>query len=185
MRIIGILLLLLLILPIVEASAETSWTHEFEAGYITTNHSLSMTRFMLEHLGYGQTSNPLSPPLMCLLEKAVGLPHTSDKRHDPFIYVDSGQGSCGVWEDLLIVGWVMVKLLRTHQNGSIVWENQTGDNFRGITGQMALETDRVVVPTRTGLSTFCLANGIELSGRNGKHWLAKWRHSHRRGVRLW
>ena len=32
----------------------------------------------------------------------------------------------------------------------------------GITGKMALEDDQVIVPTRTGLSSFCLSDGTQL-----------------------
>ena len=167
MRIIGILLLLLLILPIVEASAETSWTHEFEAGYITTK------PLIVDDTVYARTSGLWTgneQPVVAAFdvftgEKLWSFASQTARQNDmtPLLYVNSGQGSCGVWEDLLIVGWVDGKITaHSPKNGSIVWENQTGDNFRGITGQMALETDRVVVPTRTGLSTFCLANGIEL-----------------------
>ena len=41
-------------------------------------------------------------------------------------------------------------------------KNQTEVELIGITGKMALEGDRVIVPTRTGLSSFCLEDGFEL-----------------------
>ena len=36
MRVQSILLLIILCVPLAQASTETTWTHEFDAGYITT-----------------------------------------------------------------------------------------------------------------------------------------------------
>ncbi|MEC7484734.1 MAG: hypothetical protein VX998_08090, partial [Candidatus Thermoplasmatota archaeon] len=44
----------------------------------------------------------------------------------------------------------------------LVWQNQTEVDIIGITGKMILDGDQVVVPTRTGLSSFCLADGAQL-----------------------
>ena len=68
-----------------------------------------------------------------------------------------------VIEDLLIVGWVDGKVTaHSPHDGSILWENQTDVELFGITGQMAQEDDRIIVPTRTGVASFCLANGAQL-----------------------
>ena len=45
MRVLSILLILILCVCLVQASTETTWTHEFDAGYIVSS-SLSMIQCM-------------------------------------------------------------------------------------------------------------------------------------------
>ena len=58
------------------------------------------------------------------------------------------------------------------------------DRTFGITGQMAQEDDRVIVPTRTGVASFCLANGNQLLEVDTGSRMAKWRFNHREGLRI-
>ena len=77
---------------------------------------------------------------------------------------------------MVIVGWTngLVEALDI-TNGNRVWASQTEVVTWGITGAMALDNDIVVVPTRQGLSTFCLGDGSldmridlpQLGWRNG------------------
>lgn len=81
----------------------------------------------------------------------------------PLLYAEQGSGGCGSWQNLLIVGWADGKITaHSTEDGTVVWENQTEIDLIGITGSMLIEDDQVIVPTRTGLSSFCLANGEEI-----------------------
>ena len=86
-------------------------------------------------------------------------------QHDmaPLLFVEGGSGTCGAWNDLLLVGWTDGKLTAlSPTDGSLIWQNQTEVDIIGITGKMAHDGDQVIVPTRTGLSSFCLADGSQL-----------------------
>ncbi|MEC8142300.1 MAG: hypothetical protein VX071_02280, partial [Candidatus Thermoplasmatota archaeon] len=86
-------------------------------------------------------------------------------QHDmaPLLFAEAGSGTCGAWNDLLLVGWTDGKLTAlSPTDGSLVWQNQTEVDIIGITGKMVLDGDQVIVPTRTGLSSFCLADGAQL-----------------------
>ena len=81
----------------------------------------------------------------------------------PLLFIESGSGTCGTWQNLLIVAWADGKVTALNpSNGALVWEHQTEVNVLGITGEMGLDEDRVVVPSRQGLSTLCLETGEEL-----------------------
>jgi hypothetical protein len=81
----------------------------------------------------------------------------------PLLFANNGAGDCGQWSDLLIVGWADGKITaHSPANGSVIWQNQTEADVIGISGKMVLDEDRVIVPTRTGISSFCLADGSEL-----------------------
>ena len=168
MRVQSILLLIILCVPLAQASTETTWTHEFDAGYITTKPLIIDDTVYVRTSGFWTGSD--DRPIVAAFDV-----HTGEERwryssqtslqHDmaPLLFVESGSGICGDWEDILIVGWVDGKITaHSPKDGSILWQNQTEVNLYGITGQMALENDRIIVPTRTGVASFCLANGIQL-----------------------
>ena len=167
MRIAATLVLVLLILPMVQASSESSWTHEFESGYISTQ------PIVVDDTVYVRTSGFWTGeerPIVAAFELESGneiwnYSSQTSLQHDmaPLLFVEGGSGACGEWESLLLVGWSDGRITaHSPTNGSIVWQNQTEVELIGITGKMALEGDRVIVPTRTGLSIFCLEDGFEL-----------------------
>ncbi|MGB1436801.1 MAG: PQQ-binding-like beta-propeller repeat protein [Candidatus Poseidoniaceae archaeon] len=164
---LALLLLALLMTPLAQASSESSWTHEFESGYISTQPLLVEDTIFVRISGFWTGEER---PIVAAFEVETGSEmwrYTSQTslQHDmaPLLFVKGGSGACGTWNDLLLVGWTDGKITaHSPTNGSIVWQNQTEVELLGITGKMALEEDRVIVPTRTGLSSFCLADGTEL-----------------------
>ena len=167
MRVATILILILLMLPLVQANSESSWSHEFEAGYISTQ------PLVIDDSVYVRTSGFWTGeerPLVAAFELQTGneiWTYTSQTslQHDmaPLLFVEAGSGTCGAWNDLLLVGWTDGKLTAlSPTDGSLVWQNQTEVDIIGITGKMVLDGDQVIVPTRTGLSSFCLADGAQL-----------------------
>ena len=57
----------------------------------------------------------------------------------PLLFVAGGSGTCGAWNDLLLVGWTDGKLTAlSPTNGSLVWQHQTEVELLGITGKWRL-----------------------------------------------
>ena len=166
MRVATILVLTLFMLPLVQANSESSWSHEFEAGYISTQPLVVDESVFVRTSGFWTGDER---PLVAAFELQTGKEmwrYTSQTsvQHDmaPLLFVEGGSGTCGAWNDLLLVGWTDGKLTALSPiNGSLVWQNQTEVDLLGITGKMVLEDDQVIVPTRTGLSSFCLSDGTQ------------------------
>lgn len=167
MRVATILVLTLFMLPLVQANSESSWSHEFEAGYISTQPLVVDDSVYVRTSGFWTGEER---PLVAAFELQTGNEiwrYTSQTslQHDmaPLLFVEGGSGACGAWNDLLLVGWTDGKLTAlSPTDGSLVWQNQTEVDIIGITGTMVLDGDQVIVPTRTGLSSFCLADGSQL-----------------------
>ena len=167
MRVATILVLTLFMLPLVQANSESSWSHEFEAGYISTQPLVVDDSVYVRTSGFWTGEER---PIVAAFELETGneiWTYTSQTslQHDlsPLLYIEKGVGTCGEWEDLLLVGWADGKITaHSPLNGSIIWQNQTEIDIIGITGKMGFEEDRLVIPTRMGLSTFCLADGTKL-----------------------
>ena len=167
MRVATILILTLLMLPLVQANSESSWSHEFEAGYISTQPLVVDESVYVRISGFWTGEER---PLVSAFELQTGneiWTYTSQTslQHDmaPLLFVEAGSGTCGAWNDLLLVGWTDGKLTAlSPTDGALVWQNQTEVEIIGITGKMVLDGDQVIVPTRTGLSSFCLADGAQL-----------------------
>ena len=168
MRIAAFVVLTLFILPTVQASSESSsWTHEFESGYITTKPLFVGDDLFVRTSGFWTGDDR---PVVAAFDVETGdeiWTYTSQTSlqfdMSPLLFVNNGAGDCGQWSDLLIVGWADGKITaHSPTNGSVIWENQTEVDVIGISGKMVLDEDRVIVPSRTGISSFCLADGSEL-----------------------
>ena len=167
MRVATLFLVLVLFLPLAQATTESSWTHEFEDGYITTKPLIVDDSVYVRTSGFWTGD---ARPVVVAFDTQSGDEHwrftsQTSLQHDmsPLLYAEQGSGDCGSWQNLLIVGWADGKITaHSTEDGTVVWENQTEIDLIGITGSMLIEDDQVIVPTRTGLSIFCLANGEEI-----------------------
>ena len=167
MRVATLFLVLVLFLPLAQATTESSWTHEFEDGYITTKPLIVDDSVYVRTSGFWTGD---ARPVVVAFDTQSGDEHwrftsQTSLQHDmsPLLYAEQGSGGCGSWQNLLIVGWADGKITaHSTEDGTVVWENQTEIDLIGITGSMLIEDDQVIVPTRTGLSIFCLANGEEI-----------------------
>ena len=167
MRVATLFLVLVLFLPLAQATTESSWTHEFEDGYITTKPLIVDDSVYVRTSGFWTGD---ARPVVVAFDVQSGDEHwryTSETslQHDmsPLLHAEQGSGDCGSWQNLLIVGWADGKITaHSAEDGTVVWENQTEIDLIGITGSMLIEDDQVIVPTRSGLSSFCLANGEEI-----------------------
>ena len=85
--------------------------------------------------------------------------------HDmsPLLFVKSGEGDCGSWSDMLVLGWSDGAVEALNPNtGETIWEQKTEKITWGITGSMLVDEDNLIVPTRNGIASFCLANGDDI-----------------------
>ena len=67
-------------------------------------------------------------------------PNSTFQDMTPLEYVDSGVGDCGIWPDMVLVGWSNGLFQALNANtGTIVWQYQTEVTSWGITGSMLIE----------------------------------------------
>jgi hypothetical protein len=161
------LLLLLFLLPSAKAESTHSWEHEFENGYITTQPLLVEDSVFVRTSGFwmGDERPQVSAFDIKSGDELWTYRSETTLQHDmsPLMFVEDGSGTCGSWQDLLVVAWADGKVTALNpSNGDLVWEQQTEVNVLGITGKLGIDDDRVVVPTREGLSTFCFEDGEQL-----------------------
>lgn len=167
MKRVVLLLLLVLLLPFTKAESNFSWEHEFENGYITTQPLIIENSVYVRTSGFwiGDERPQVSAFDLVSGDEQWTFRSETTLQHDmsPLLFVESGSGTCGTWQDLLIIAWADGKVTALNpSNGAFVWEAQTEVNVLGITGKLGLDEDRVVVPTRQGLSALCLETGERL-----------------------
>lgn len=167
MKRVVLLLLLVLLLPFTKAESNYSWEHEFENGYITTQPLIIENSVYVRTSGFwiGDERPQVSAFDLVSGDEQWTFRSETTLQHDisPLLFVESGSGTCGTWQDLLIIAWADGKVTALNpSNGAFVWEAQTEVNVLGITGKLGLDEDRVVVPTRQGLSALCLETGERL-----------------------
>jgi len=161
------LFLLLFLLPFAKAESTHSWEHEFENGYITTQPLLVEDSVFVRTSGFwmGDERPQVSAFDLKSGDELWTYRSETTLQHDmsPLMFVEAGSGTCGSWQDLLVVAWADGKVTALNpSNGDLVWEQQTEVNVLGITGKLGIDDDRVVVPTREGLSAFCFEDGEQL-----------------------
>ena len=89
----------------------------------------------------------------------------------PLEFVKAGNGDCGSWPDMVLVGWSdgLFQALDA-QDGSVVWQHQTEVFGWGITGSMLVETETVTIPTRNGMNKLCLNGELQFTKSTGAGW---------------
>lgn len=167
MKRVVLLLLLVLLSPFTKAESNNSWEHEFENGYITTQPLIIENSVYVRTSGFwiGDERPQVSAFDLVSGDEQWTFRSETTLQHDmsPLLFVESGSGTCGTWQDLMIIAWADGKVTALNpSNGALVWEAQTEVNVLGITGKLGLDEDRVVVPTRQGLSALCLETGERL-----------------------
>ena len=167
MKRVVLLLLLVFLLPFTKAESNYSWEHEFENGYITTQPLIVEDSVYVRTSGFwiGDERPQVSAFDLFSGDELWTFRSETTLQHDmsPLLFIESGSGTCGTWQNLLIVAWADGKVAALNpSNGVLVWEHQTEVNVLGITGKLGLDEDRVVVPTRQGLSALCLETGEQL-----------------------
>ena len=173
---------LLLVLPLVQADTEEQvvWTKDLENGYISTSPLIVDDTVVVRTSGFWTEEDR---PHVYAFDAKSGdiiwqIQNHNSTHHDlsPLLHVKAGEGCGNSWPEMVIVGWTdgLVEALDIN-NGNRIWASQTEVVTWGVTGAMQLDNDLVVVPTRQGVSTFCLGNGSlemrvdlpQLGWRNG------------------
>jgi hypothetical protein len=101
--------------------------------------------------------------------------HSTNNDMSPLLYVSAGQGECGSWPEMVLVGWTDGRIeALLPSNGELFWSAQSEVAGWGVTGEFALDDEFVIVPTRKGVGQYCLADGEQqwwsqtgLAWRNG------------------
>jgi hypothetical protein len=162
------LLALLLLLPFAssydDGLEENRWSVDLENGYISTKPLIADGQVFVRTSGFwtGEDRPHVYAFNLVSGEENWRFKNLNSTQHDmsPLLYVPADSSSCGEWPDLLIVGWTDGTVTALNAgNGSLHWSAQTEVETWGITGSMALDDGLVVVPTRQGLSSFCLSDG--------------------------
>ena len=99
--------------------------------------------------------------------------NTNSTKQDmsPLEFVKAGNGDCGNWPDMVLVGWSdgLFQALDA-EDGTVVWQYQTEVLGWGITGSMLVETESVIIPTRNGLDKLCLNGDLQFTKNIGAGW---------------
>ena len=166
--IVALCLLFCILLPSSTAIPEDfeSWEVDLDNGYISTKPIIVEEQVIVRTSGYwtGEDRPHVYAFNLFTGEENWRFKNSASTNHDmsPLLHVTSGTGLCGNWDEMIIVGWTDGRVTALDiEDGGLVWSAQTEVVNWGITGSLALDNDSVVVPTRQGLSRFCLSDGTE------------------------
>ncbi len=165
--------------PLASATAWVpAWEQDVGPGYITTSPVTDDEHVYVRTSGFWTDEE--RPVVKAFTHEGVQKwthisPTTVQHDMSPLLLVEAGDGPCGQWPDMLLVGWANGDYTALHpSNGTVLWQVNTTVKAWGITGAALVDADHAVVPTRDGLMQLCLANGqkgfeVQLSDgwRNG------------------
>lgn len=167
-------LLLLLAASTVQAAAP-AWTLDVGPGYITTSPAVDEDRVYLRTSGFWTGDD--RPEVFAVGHGGEVLwkdanPNATQHDMAPLMLVDAGEGGCGTWPDLVLVGWTDGTFeARERSSGRVLWSVATEVDVWGITGAAASDGDHVVVPTRSGMGRYCFADGaVDFHVETGLGW---------------
>lgn len=174
--VIVFLVFILVCLPMVEASTSTlQWTFDVRPGYITTSPVADEDHVYIRTSGYW--TGDQRPEVFAITHQGeIAWQHENPNstQHDmaPLILIESGEGPCGQWPNLLLVGWANGQFEALSPiDGTRLWLYNSSSEGWGITGASVIENDHVVVPLSHGVAKLCLADGTpELEIEIGAGW---------------
>lgn len=173
----------LFVVPVILAQASStpwdethsfSWEYDFETGYISTSPLFTGEQLLVRTSGHAEpsvTAFDLSGTK--IWDRAN--PASTNNDMSPLLHVEAGQGECGSWPEMVLVGWTngLVEAVNP-SDGELLWSTQSEVAGWGVTGQFALDEEFVMIPTRKGIGQYCLADGQQqwwtetgLGWRNG------------------
>ena len=179
----ALLLLSLLLLPLISAQESNNewedtntfaWEHDFESGFISTSPLFTGEEVLVRTSGNGKPAVTAFDLEGDTIWQRVNNQSPSNDM-SPLLHVSAGEGACGVWPEMVVVGWTdgRVEALQP-SNGELLWSAQTEVAGWGVTSEFALDGEFVIVPTRKGIGQYCLADGEQqwwsqtgLGWRNG------------------
>ena len=167
-RFLALLLLTLLLLPLTAAEGDRNgwedenslaWEYGFESGFISTSALFTGEEILVRTSGDAQ---PAVTGFDLTGEKLWQRfnNHSSNNDMSPLVHVPAGQGDCGVWPEMVLVGWTDGRIeALLPSSGELFWSKQSEVAGWGVTGEFALDGEFVIVPTRRGIGQYCLADG--------------------------
>ena len=165
---VALCLLFCILLPSSIATPEgfESWEVDLDNGYISTKPIIVDEQVIVRTSGYwtGEDRPHIYAFDLYSGEENWRFKNAASLNHDmsPLLHIEAGAGECGSWSEMIIAGWTDGRVTALNlEDGSLVWSAQTEVVNWGITGLMAIDDEDVVVPTRQGLSRFCLSDGEE------------------------
>ena len=165
---VALCLLFCILLPSSIATPEgfESWEADLDNGYISTKPIIVDEQVIVRTSGYwtGEDRPHIYAFDLYSGEENWRFKNAASLNHDmsPLLHIEAGAGECGSWSEMIIAGWTDGRVTALNlEDGSLVWSAQTEVVNWGITGVMAIDDENVVVPTRQGLSRFCLSDGEE------------------------
>ena len=122
----------------------SSWEINLENGYITTKPIIVDDQVIVRTSGFWTGEER---PHVYAFDIETGDENWQFKgenstNHDmsPLLYVDAGEGECGSWNEMVLVGWTDGLLTAIDiYSGSLLWQLQTESESYGITGAMAID----------------------------------------------
>ena len=161
-------LLACLMIPnsVADSSDQESWEVDLENGYISTKPIFVDDQVIVRTSGFWTGEDR---PHVYSFDVISGIenwrfsnPNSTNHDMSPLLHINAGQGECGTWSDMVLVAWTDGKVTALDSSdGSLIWSSKTEVVTWGITGAMAQDGENIVVPTRQGLSRFCLSDGTE------------------------
>lgn len=151
-----------------------SWEYDFESGYISTSPLFTDEQLLVRTSGHAQpsvTAFDLSGNKIWQHNNSA----STNNDMSPLLHVQAGQGQCGSWPEMVLIGWTdgLVEAVNP-SDGELLWSTQSEVVGWGVTGQLALDGEFVMIPTRQGIGQYCLADGQQqwwtetgLGWRNG------------------
>ena len=182
-RFLALLLLSVLLLPLTSAQEQSSeweennafvWEYQFESGFISTSPLFTGEEILVRTSGNSGPAVTAFDLAGEILWQRVNN-HSTNNDMSPLLHVSAGQGECGSWPELVLVGWTDGRIeALLPSNGELFWSAQSEVAGWGVTGEFALDDEFVIVPTRKGVGQYCLADGEQqwwsqtgLAWRNG------------------
>ena len=151
---------------VADTSNQESWEVNLENGYISTKPIFVDDQVIVRTSGFWTEEDR---PHVYSFDVQSGIenwrfsnPNSTNHDMSPLLHINAGQGECGTWSDMILVAWTDGRVTALHpDDGSLIWSSITEVVTWGITGAMAQDGENLVVPTRQGLSRFCLSDGTE------------------------
>ncbi len=151
---------------VADTSNQESWEVNLENGYISTKPIFVDDQVIVRTSGFWTGEDR---PHVYSFDVQSGIenwrfsnPNSTNHDMSPLLHINAGQGECGTWSDMILVAWTDGRVTALHpDDGSLIWSSITEVVTWGITGAMAQDGENLVVPTRQGLSRFCLSDGTE------------------------
>ena len=153
---------LLISISTADSDGQEYWEVDLEKGYISTKPIFVDDQVIVRTSGEG-TPRVYSFNVQSGIENwRFSNPNSTNHDMSPLLHISGGQGECGNWSDMILVAWTDGKVTALDSNdGGLIWSSKTEVVTWGITGAMAQDGENLVVPTRQGLSRFCLSDGTE------------------------